>query len=132
MQKKFRGYIFSRSFYGERVPQYVQNLVIRDFCNKNNFAFLLSKAEYSMENSYSILKYSLNELKKIDGMVFYSVFMLPENYNLRKFIYQAFMTKKKELYFALENKKIKNFSDIQTVEEIFLIKKCLNFCLKDF
>lgn len=132
MQKKFRGYIFSRSFYSERAPQYVQNLVIRDFCNKNNFAFLLSKAEYSMENSYSILKYSLNELKKIDGMVFYSVFMLPENYNLRKFIYQAFITKKKELYFALENKKIKNFSDIQIVEEIFLIKKCLNFCLKDF
>ena len=32
--KKFRGYIFSRAFQGERVPQHVQNIVIRDFCKK--------------------------------------------------------------------------------------------------
>ena len=30
-----RGYIFSRPFMGERVPQHVQNLVIRDYCEKN-------------------------------------------------------------------------------------------------
>ena len=29
-----RGYIFSRSFFGERVPQHIQNIVIRDFCKK--------------------------------------------------------------------------------------------------
>ena len=34
--KKVRGYIFSRSFMGERVPQHVQNIVIRDYCEKNN------------------------------------------------------------------------------------------------
>ena len=26
---------------GERVPQHVQNIVIKDFCQKNNFNFLL-------------------------------------------------------------------------------------------
>ena len=90
MKKRYRGYIFSRSFNGERLPQFVQNLVIRDFCNKNNFIFLLSRAEYAMENSYSILKYSLRELKKINGMIFYSLMMLPNDKKLRYFIYQRF------------------------------------------
>ena len=35
--KKIRGYNFSRPFMGERVPQHVQNIVIKDFCQKNGF-----------------------------------------------------------------------------------------------
>ena len=34
--ENIRGYIFSRPFMGERVPQSVQSLLIRDYCNKNN------------------------------------------------------------------------------------------------
>ena len=34
--KRIKGYIFSRSFMGERAPQHVQNIVIRDFCKKNS------------------------------------------------------------------------------------------------
>ena len=29
-----KGYIFSRPFFGERVPQNVQNIVLRDYCKK--------------------------------------------------------------------------------------------------
>ena len=53
--KNVRGYNFSRSFMGERVPQHIQNIIIKDFCQKNNFNFLLSVTEYSMKNSYYIL-----------------------------------------------------------------------------
>jgi len=132
MKKKYRGYIFSRSFNGERLPQSVQNLVIREFCNKNNFIFLLSKAEYTMENSYSILKYSLEELKKISGMIFYSIMMLPNDKKLRNFIYQRFIKLNKNLYFALENKKISSSKDINNIEEILMIKRTLNYCIKKF
>lgn len=132
MQKRFRGYIFSRSFNNERVPQYVQNLVIRDFCYKKNFIFLLSKSEYSMENSYSILKYSLTELKKIDGIIFYTLMMLPNERNLRYFVYKNFIKLKKTLYFALENQKISSPKDIDYIEEILMIKKTLNYSLKEF
>ena len=41
--KKVKGYNFSRSFMGERVPQHVQNIVIKDYCQKNGlkmFAFV--------------------------------------------------------------------------------------------
>lgn len=36
---RLKGYIFSRPFLGERVPQHIQNIVIRDYCIKNNITF---------------------------------------------------------------------------------------------
>lgn len=39
---KLKGYIFSRSFMGERAPQHIQNIILREYCKKNNFTFLLS------------------------------------------------------------------------------------------
>ena len=45
MMKKVRGYVFSRSFLGERVPQHVQNIIIRDYCERKNLHFLISASE---------------------------------------------------------------------------------------
>ena len=59
---------------GERVPQHVQNIVIKDFCQKNGFNFLLSVTEYSMKNSFYILNQLVNNLKGLNGIVAYSVF----------------------------------------------------------
>ena len=62
-KKKLRGYIFSRSFMNERAPQHVQNIVIRDYCEKNNFLYLLSSVEYAMKNCHLMLQQTLNEIK---------------------------------------------------------------------
>ena len=67
--KKLRGYIFSRPFMGERVPQNIQNLVIRNFCENYKYMYLLSAAEYSMENSDAVLKSIINNSKGISGIV---------------------------------------------------------------
>ena len=48
---------------GERVPQHVQNIVIRNYCIKNKFQFLLSSVEYKMENSFVMLSEVVNNLK---------------------------------------------------------------------
>ena len=77
--KKVRGYNFSRSFMGERVPQHVQNIVIKDFCKKNKLNFLLSATEYSMPNSFYILKDLVNNLNGIYGVVAYSLFQMPDD-----------------------------------------------------
>ena len=54
---KVKGYIFSRPFFGERVPQHIQNIVLRDYCNNKNLQFLMSATEYSANNSSYILNY---------------------------------------------------------------------------
>ena len=61
--KKVRGYNFCRPFMGERAPQHVQNIVIREYCKKNNLLYLLSSTEYAMENCHLMLEQVLGELK---------------------------------------------------------------------
>ena len=80
---KVRGYIFSRLFMGERVPQHVQNLVIRDYCERNHLQFLLSATEYAMEDCHLIFEEVLGKLSEISGIVLYSLFQLPED-NVRR------------------------------------------------
>ena len=62
--KKLKGYIFSRQFMGEKIQQNIQNLAIRNFCEKNNFFYTLSSAEYAMEGSYMILKSMISNAKQ--------------------------------------------------------------------
>jgi sporadic carbohydrate cluster protein (TIGR04323 family) len=82
---RLKGYIFSRPFLGERVPQHIQNIVIRDYCVKNNFTFLMSATEYAVKDSLYILSELIDNLKNYDGIVFYSLFRLANifhNYKL--------------------------------------------------
>lgn len=118
-----KGYIFSRSFFEERVPQHVQNIVIKDFCNKNNLNFMMSATEYSTQNTYFILFELIKNIKKIDGLVFYSLFQLPENENKRKIILNKILKNKKKIFFAVENLSIVNTKDILKIENIIKIKK---------
>ncbi len=130
MKKSYRGYIFGRPFFGERVPQSVQNLVIRNYCENQKVNFLLSKAEYVIYDSYSILDYIIENLKKVDGVVFYSILMLPKNQLYRKKIYKKIILNKKKLCFALENVSIKNEKDISRIEDIINTRIVLDYCPK--
>ena len=119
---RLKGYIFSRSFFGERVPQHIQNIVLRDYCKKNNLNLILSSTEYKTKNSTYILEEILGNLQNYDGIIFYSLFQLPENKNLRFKIYHKILHKKKQLNFAVENITFKKKTDLISIEKIFLLK----------
>tara|TARA_Y100000591_G_C21838321_1_gene704004 strand:+ start:1275 stop:1670 length:396 start_codon:yes stop_codon:yes gene_type:complete len=128
--KNLKGYIFSRKFYDERVPQHIQNLVLRNYCQVNKLNYLLSATEYAMKGSSLMLNKILNEIEEIDGLVFYSLFQLPQNKLERKKIYKIIINFKKEIHFAVEDMKIKNINDIEDIEQIIQIKQNLPYCLK--
>tara|TARA_Y100000768_G_scaffold349268_1_gene298703 strand:+ start:93 stop:488 length:396 start_codon:yes stop_codon:yes gene_type:complete len=128
--KNLKGYIFSRKFYDERVPQHIQNLVLRNYCQINKLNYLLSATEYAMKESSLMLNKLIKELKDIDGLIFYSLFQLPENNLERVKIYRTIINLKKEIHFAVEDMKLKNKNDIKDIEQIILIKKTLPFSLK--
>lgn len=117
-----KGYIFSRPFNGERAPQHVQNIVLKDYCLKNNHHLLLSATEYTYKNNYFILKQILSEIKNYDGILFYSVLQMPGDINFRKDIYKMILHSKKSLHFAVENFKVKNKSEFEKIEELISIK----------
>tara|TARA_Y100001935_G_C17272260_1_gene492613 strand:+ start:315 stop:716 length:402 start_codon:yes stop_codon:yes gene_type:complete len=119
----FRGYIFSRRIEENLIPQRVQNLVIRDFSERKNILFKLSATEYKMKNSYIVLKNTLKELKELDGIIFYSVHMLPKDSLFRYQIYKKILLKKKKIYFALEDLKFQKKNDVKIIETILKVKK---------
>ncbi len=123
--------MFSRFFMGERVPQHIQNQVIRNYCIQNNFEYLLSAVEYSMKNSTLMLNQIFNETKNLDGIGFYSLFQLPESDIERNKFLKKILKKKKFVFFAVENIILSSSKDVERIENIWLIKKILNNCLTE-
>ena len=129
---RVRGYIFSRPFLGERVPQHVQNLVIRDYCNKQSLQYLLSATEYAMANCHLVLQQVLEELSILDGIVFYSLFLLPEDKTERDRVINFILKKGKTIYFAVEGLRMNNKTEHERIENILQVKKVLPNCLMKY
>lgn len=128
VEKRLRGYIFSRPFMEERVPQHVQNIVIRDYCSKNDFHYLLSATEYTMENSALMLRQLINDLPSIDGIVSYSIFQMPEDDIERKRIFNSVLSCNKEIHFAVEGLSLYDNETCEQIENIWKVKKTLKHC----
>lgn len=128
MKPRFRGYVFSRPFMGERVPQAVQNLVIRDYCSKKNFEFLLSSTEYAMPACHLILEQSIETISEVDGIAMYSIFQLPEENDYRREICQRVLKLNKQIHFACEGISIVDEKNFENVETLWRIKKMLPSC----
>lgn len=94
--KGYRGYIGSNLAFGRSVPQNVQQLVIRDYCQRHGLEFLLSATEYHEGNL--ILNNVINDIN-IEGIVFYSIGLLPRSKEARKRLYSC----GKDIRFAAEN-----------------------------
>jgi len=128
IEKRFRGYIFSRPFMEERVPQHVQNIVIRDYCSKQGIQYLLSATEYTMENSALMLRQLVKDLSSIDGIVAYSIFQMPEDDDERQEIFNRVLSLKKEIHFAVEGLYIHDYETCKHIENIWQVKKTLSNC----
>ena len=122
-RKGYRGYIGSRTYRGDRAPQHVQNLVVRDFCQRKAFTYLLSATEYAMPGSYMILKEVLREAQSIDGIVLYSIFMLPERSERRMEICRAFLEQGATIHGALENLSITSEQELKAVDQMLMLNE---------
>lgn len=124
-----RGYVFSRPFMGERAPQHIQNIILRDYCQKHGLRYLLSATEYAMENCYLVLEQVLKELPQLEGIVAYSLFQLPEDTQRRILIYKKLLSEKKKFHFAVEGLKLESHEDVDRLENLWKIKLTLPDCL---
>ncbi len=120
-----RGYVFSRPFFDHRVPQHVQNLVIRDYCQQNGFTYLLSGTEYSMPGCHMVLEQIIDEIETVSGIVLYSIFMLPGRMSLRHKIYTRVLASGATLHGAVEGLSIKDHADISAIEDLWQLQHCI-------
>mgnify|MGYP003953510615 CR=1 FL=1 len=117
----YRGYLTSRPLLHGRTPQHIQNIVIRNYCLKNDLDYLLSVAEVAMEDGYFMLEQLLNELSNYSGIVFFSIFQLPSNVWSRKRIFEAMIGQNLSMHFAAEELYCATLSDVARVEDIYLV-----------
>tara|TARA_Y100001970_G_C14259157_1_gene878199 strand:+ start:911 stop:1321 length:411 start_codon:yes stop_codon:yes gene_type:complete len=122
---KVRGYVSSRDFMGHNIPQQVQNMAIRDYCLKNNLEYHLSEVEYSMKGSFFSINGLIQDIQAMKGIVFYSIFQLPENETMRLKILTKSKKKNIILFFAIESMVCKTQSDIKEIDELIRLKLTL-------
>lgn len=128
LKKRLQGYVSSRPFMGDRVPQHVQNLVIRDYCERNGLQYLLSATEYAMPRCHLMLKQVLDDLTQIDGIVAYSLFQLPEDSSERERAYSKVLALGKSLHFAVEGLSMSTGPDRDRIETLWHIRQILPLC----
>jgi hypothetical protein len=118
---KARGYVSSIKIDGSSIPQQVQNIAIREYCQKKKFHYLLSSVEYSiLDSTYSISE-ALNE-NFSDIIVYYSLFQLPARKSKRFYLYKKIL-KNKNVHFAIENLQIEHKSDLDKIEKIIIVNQ---------
>lgn len=122
---RLRGYIFGRPFMGERVPQHVQNIVLRDYARRTNVTLLLAASEYAMEGSHVILGTVIDELPTIDGVLAYSIFQLPEDRDSRRGILERFVDTGKKIHFAVEDAVVSDRRSADQVELMWMIRQSM-------
>ncbi|MBL8691461.1 MAG: sporadic carbohydrate cluster protein, TIGR04323 family [Rhodospirillaceae bacterium] len=121
----YRGYIGSRPVLGNRTPQAVQNLVIRDYCQRNGLPYLLAAAEYTMPACYMMLNEVLAELPRLEGVVCYTLFMMPEATERRHEVYRRVIEARASLHTALEGQVLRSADDVGRIEDIWLVQRAL-------
>lgn len=119
----YRGYIGSRPYNGIDFPQHVQNFLNRSFCQKNGYTFLLSATEYRMAGCYMILEEVVDSIELLEGIVLFSIFMLPQSKKRRQHVYESVLNAGRTLHAALEDINIRNWDDVQMVEDILCMNK---------
>ncbi|HVJ52118.1 MAG TPA: LIC12192 family sporadic carbohydrate cluster protein [Aliidongia sp.] len=122
----YRGYVAARPVQGSRVPQHVQNLVIRDYAQRHALAYKLSGTEYAMPGCYMMLADLLDELPALDGIIAYTIFMLPEARERRRTVYRRVIEAGKSLHGAVEGLCVASWDDAQRIEDIWLVQQALD------
>lgn len=121
----YRSYVSSRPFGGLNIPVPLQSLALRDYCTKNELPYVLPVNENSFEKSYLVLDGLVKDLTGYDGLIMYSLKMLPNRSTRRIDLYKKVLNQKCEIYFVLENLKIKHNSDIEKIENLLNLEKII-------
>ena len=124
MKKSARGYIASGEFNGNRMPQHLQNQIVKSYCDANNLEFVLSRAEYWINGGTQCqLWAALKEGFK--NIVFFSLWQLPNGSKDREKVYEYCTQNSIVLHFAAErmhvNPNNSSFADLEILIQSNLV-----------
>jgi sporadic carbohydrate cluster protein (TIGR04323 family) len=119
----YRGYVTSRGFGEFRIPVPLQSLALRDYCARNGMAFVLPVNENSFPHSYLVLEGMIQDLSGYDGVVMYSMLMLPQRSERRRQILERILDQGCAVHMVLEGLVVNGRHDVDHVEELLVLNR---------
>jgi sporadic carbohydrate cluster protein (TIGR04323 family) len=90
--------------------------------------YLLSATEWAVDDCFMVLEEVLADLPRLDGIIAYSLFMLPTEQSARARIWDRFLSVGKSFHAALEGFCVSAEEDVRRVEDIWLARLILPHC----
>jgi sporadic carbohydrate cluster protein (TIGR04323 family) len=99
----YRGYVTSRPFGQYCIPVPLQSLALRDYCQRMNVVYVLPANENIFPNSYMVLEGMIRDLGDYEGIVMYSMHMLPQRSERRRKIFERVLEQGCSVHIVLES-----------------------------
>jgi sporadic carbohydrate cluster protein (TIGR04323 family) len=115
-----RGYVTARSFGGYVIPVPLQSLALRDYCTRNGMLYVLPVNENCFPYSYMVLEGLIQDLSTYQGLIMYSMRMLPQRVDRRMNIYQKILEQECSIHFVLEDLAVRSSKEVEKLEGLVL------------
>jgi sporadic carbohydrate cluster protein (TIGR04323 family) len=117
-----KSYVTNKRFGPYYLPVRFQNKLLRQYCEEKNKIFSLSTGEITFGDSYIQLRSLIKDIKKNEGLVFISTYVLPKDTQFRNEIINYLANKKIECHFIFENLICKSKNDFKKVNNFFKLR----------
>ena len=117
-----KSYVTNKRFGPYYLPVRFQNKLLRQYCEEKNKTFSLSTGEITFGDSYIQLRSLIKVIKKNEGLVFISAYVLPKDTQFRNEIINYLSKKKIECHFIFENLICKSNNDFKKINHFFKLR----------
>lgn len=110
------------------LPVSIQNILMKDFCQKNDLMFLLGIDEFVFPDCYlRLVDISLN-LTELQGIVMCSMFMLPPGFEAREAIFERLLRNNCSLALVFESQIVKTREGFDQIHDMLSLIGTLQNC----
>jgi sporadic carbohydrate cluster protein (TIGR04323 family) len=119
-------YVTNKRFGPYYLPVRFQNKLLRQYCEEKNKIFSLPTGEITFGDSYIQLRSLIKDIKKNEGLLFISTYILPKDNKFRNEIINIILKKNIECHFIFENLICKSKNDFKKINVFFKLRNFTN------
>ena len=117
-----KSYVTNKRFGPYYLPVRFQNKLLKQYCEEKDKTFSLSTGEITFGDSYIQLRSLIKDIKKNEGLVFISTYVLPKDNKFRNEILNYMSKKRIECHFIFENIILKSKNDYKKINSFFKLR----------
>lgn len=126
-KKNFYCYIQNKPFGNYYLPTRFQYVILRDYYNKINADFKMPQGEPIFTKTSIRLRSLISAMEPKSTLVLLSLYMFPENNQIRKILFDKIMKKNIQIHLIFEKTIIKNKKDLKKINYILKLNKFNEF-----